>query len=45
MPAISREVNKDLKDERDRVRFNVDEFSNWFHGSAEKVLEKRKIGK
>lgn len=44
MPTISKVVNKDLKDERDKVKFNVDEFSNWFYGSAEKVEEKRKIG-
>ena len=44
MPSVSKAVNKDLKEERDRVRFNVDEFTNWFYGGAEKVKEKRFMG-
>lgn len=44
MPAISKAVNKDLKDERDKVKFIIDEFTNWFYGSAEKVADNRKIG-
>lgn len=38
-------VNKDLKEERDKVKFNVEEFTNWFYGGAEKVKEKNYIGK
>lgn len=44
MPAVSKAVNKDLKDERDKIRFNVDEFTNWFYGGEEKVKDKRYIG-
>jgi len=40
-----RNVNKELKEERDKVNFNVDEFTNWFYGGAEKVKEKNYIGK
>ncbi|XP_070507364.1 acyl-coenzyme A oxidase 1-like [Chironomus tepperi] len=36
-------VNKDLKEERDKVNFNVEEFTNWFYGGADKVKEKRYI--
>ncbi|KAG5668402.1 hypothetical protein PVAND_016342 [Polypedilum vanderplanki] len=43
MPAISKTINKDLKEERDKVKFNIEEFTNWFYGGSEKVLEKRKI--
>jgi hypothetical protein len=38
-------VNKDLKEERDKINFSVEEFTNWFYGGAEKVKEKRYIGK
>ena len=38
-------VNKDLKEERDKINFNVEEFTNWFYGGAEKVKEKKFIGK
>lgn len=44
MPAISKAVNKDLKDERDKINFNIAEFTNWFYGSEEKVKDRRKIG-
>lgn len=43
MPASK--INKDLKDERDKIKFNVDEFTNWFYGGEEKVKEKRFMGK
>lgn len=44
MPVVSK-MNPDIKAERDKVGFNVDEFTNWFHGGAEKVKEKRFFGK
>ena len=44
MPGASKEVNKDLKEERDKIKFNVEEFTNWFYGGAEKVKEKRYMG-
>lgn len=37
-------VNKDLQEERDKVTFKVEEFTNWFHGGAENVKEKRYLG-
>jgi hypothetical protein len=37
-------INKDLKEERDRVTFNVEEFTSWYYGGAENVEERRKIG-
>jgi hypothetical protein len=43
MPSASK-VNKDLLEERNKVKFNVEEFTNWFFGGAEKVKEKRSIG-
>lgn len=44
MPVVSK-VNKDLQEERDKVIFNVEEFTNWYHGGADKVKEKRFFGK
>lgn len=37
-------MNKDLKDERDKVPFDIEELTNWFYGDAEKVKEKRFLG-
>ena len=45
MSKTTKNVNKDLKEERDKVNFNVEEFTNWFYGGAEKVKEKKYIGK
>jgi hypothetical protein len=39
------DVNKDLKEERDEVKFSVEEFTNWFYGGSEKVSQKRFLGK
>lgn len=44
MPIASK-INKDLKEERDKVKFNVEEFTEWFYGGAEKVKEKRYMGR
>lgn len=43
MPVVSK-INKDLQDERDKVKFNVEEFTNWYYDGAEKVAEKRSLG-
>lgn len=43
MPVFSK-VNPDLKEERDKITFNVEEFTNWYYGGAEKVKEKRFFG-
>lgn len=43
MPVCSK-VNRDLKEERDKVTFNVEEFTNWYYGGAEEVREKRFLG-
>lgn len=44
MPAVSK-INPDLKEERDKVGFNVEEFTNWYYGGADNVKEKRFFGK
>jgi hypothetical protein len=38
-------MNPDIKEEREKVSFNVEEFTNWFYGGEEKVEEKRFLGK
>lgn len=38
-------INKDLKEARDKVSFNVEEFTNWYYGGSENVEEKRLLGK
>lgn len=40
MPALSK-INKDIQEERDKCKFNVDEFTNWYYKGADKVAEKR----
>lgn len=42
---ISSKMNSDIKEERDKVSFKIEEFTNWFYGGAEKVKEKRFLGK
>lgn len=42
---ISSKMNPDIKEERDKVSFNVEELTNWIYGSADKVKEKRFLGK
>lgn len=37
-------MNKDIQDEREKVSFQIEEFTNWFHRGAEKVAEKRFLG-
>lgn len=43
MPAASK-INPDLEEERKKVAFNVEEFTNWYHGGADKVADKRFLG-
>lgn len=43
--SVSLKLNKDLKEERDKVSFNVEELTNWYYGGAEEVREKRFLGK
>lgn len=43
MPVQSK-INPDLKEERDKVTFNVEEFTNWYHGGAENVADKKFVG-
>lgn len=38
-------MNNDIKEERSKVSFNIDEFTNWYHGGFENVKKKRFIGK
>lgn len=44
MPVFSKVV-KDLQEERDKIAFNIEEFTNWYHGGAENVKDKRFFGK
>lgn len=37
-------MNPDIKEERDKVSFPVEEFVNLYHRGADKVAEKRLIG-
>lgn len=42
---VSSKINPDIKEERDKIQFNIEEFTNWFHGGKEKVEEKQFLGK
>lgn len=42
---VSSNLNPDLKEERDKVKFSVEEFTNWYYGGSAKVEEKRFYGK
>lgn len=44
MTALSKIMNPDIQEERKKVSFNIEEFTNWYHGGAEKVEEKRFLG-
>lgn len=43
MKALTK-INPDLQEERDKVSFDVEEFTNWFYKGEEKVEEKRFLG-
>ncbi|XP_037043884.1 probable peroxisomal acyl-coenzyme A oxidase 1 [Bradysia coprophila] len=36
-------MNVDIQEERSKVSFNIDEFTNWYHGGFENVKKKRFI--
>lgn len=38
-------MNPDIMEERENVAFDVEEFTNWYHGGKENVEEKRFLGK
>lgn len=44
MSVISK-INPDLNDERTKVTFSTEEFTNWYYGGAENVKEKHFLGK
>lgn len=37
-------MNKDLKEERDRIPFDIEELTNWYYGGADKVKRRRFFG-
>lgn len=39
--SADQKVNKDLKEEREKVSFDIEEFSKWYHGGAQQLHEKR----
>lgn len=43
MSVVSK-INPDIKEEREKIGFNVEEFTNWYHGGFENVKEKRFLG-
>lgn len=40
----NQKINPDLQEERNKVSFDVTEFSKWYHGGEEKLEEKRFLG-
>lgn len=42
---MASKVNPDIQEEREKVTFDINEFTNWFHGGKDKVEEKRFLGK
>lgn len=43
--SIVSKINPDIQEEREKVGFDVAEFTNWYHGGVEKVEEKRFLGR
>lgn len=41
----SSKVNPDLQEERNKVTFNVEEFTNWYYEGEQNVSQKRFLGK
>jgi acyl-CoA oxidase len=37
-------INTDLQEERNKVQFNIEEFTNWFYSGKENVEKKRFLG-
>lgn len=44
MKVATVKMNPDLQEERDKIAFDIEEFTNWFYKGAEKVEEKRFLG-
>lgn len=44
MPVVSK-INRDLQEERNKVQFNIEEFTNWYYDGANNVAQKRELGK
>lgn len=44
MPSATK-INPDIREERNKVSFDIEEFTNWYYKGAEKVEEKRFLGK
>ena len=42
---VSSKMNPDIQEERSKIQFNIEEFTNWYHGGKTNVEEKRFIGK
>lgn len=42
--TVNTKVNQDLIEERSKVLFNVDEFTNWYYGGETNVKDKRYLG-
>lgn len=42
--TVKSKVNQDLQDERNKISFNVEEFTNWYYGSEANVKDKRYLG-
>lgn len=38
-------INVDLQQERDNVKFDLKELTNWFYGGAKNVEERKSFGK
>jgi hypothetical protein len=43
MPAASK-INPDLQEERNKVQFNVEEFTNWYYEGEQNVSKKKELG-
>lgn len=42
--SVSSKINPDIQEERENISFKIEDFTNWFHGGADKVKEKRFLG-
>lgn len=42
--SADQKINKDIKEERDKVTFEIEEFAKWYHGGDRQLQEKRFLG-
>lgn len=42
--TVKTKLNPDLHEERQKIEFNVEEFTNWYYGGEENVKDKRYLG-